>query len=67
VEVVRFEADVCGVVVEEQERRWLTAGPERFLLSDGEWAVGQRVCVTGRLADGSEHPHLVIAGVQALR
>ena len=54
VEVVRFEADVCGVVVHDQGRRWLAAGPERFLLADGEWATGQQVCVTGRLGDGSE-------------
>jgi hypothetical protein len=67
VEVVRFQADVCGVVVQEHERRWLTAGPERFLLADGEWAVGNHVCVTGHLAEGSEQAPVVIAGAQAIR
>ena len=54
VEVLRFEVDVCGVVVHDGDQWWLTSGTDRFLLSDGEWAGGQRVCVTGRLADGSD-------------
>ena len=67
VEVVRFEADVCGVVVEDQGRRWLAGGTERFLLADGEWSPGQHVCVTGRLGDGSEHPHPIIEGTRVIR
>jgi hypothetical protein len=67
VEVVRFEADVCGVVVPEQERRWLTAGSQRFLLADGGWAEGQRLCVTGHLGDGPDHEYFVIEGTQAIR
>lgn len=66
VEVVSFEADVCGVVVQEQDRRWLTAGADRYLLPDGEWELGARVCVTGRLADGADQ-HLVIEGARAIR
>jgi hypothetical protein len=66
VEVVGFEADVCGVVVQEQDQRWLTAGVERYLLTDGTWGLGQRVCVTGRLADGASPP-LALEGTRAIR
>ncbi len=67
VEVLRFEVDVCGVVVLDGDQWWLTSGTDRFFLSDGEWAGGQRVCVTGRLTDGSDRSHLVIEGAQAIR
>lgn len=66
VEVVSFEADVCGVVVQERDRRWLTAGAERYLLADGEWELGPRICVTGRLAEGAD-PHLELEGAKAIR
>ena len=66
VEVVSFEADVCGVVVQEQDRRWLTAGADRYLLADGEWELGPGVCVTGRLAEGAD-PHLVLEGARVIR
>ncbi len=66
VEVVSFEADVCGVVVQEQDRRWLTAGADRYLLPAGEWALGARVCATGRLAEDADE-HLTLEGAQAIR
>jgi hypothetical protein len=62
VEVLHFELDVCGVVVLDGDRRWLTSGMDRFLLTDGEWAAGRPVCVTGRLAGESGDGHLVIEG-----
>ena len=67
VEVVALEVDVCGVVVQDQERRWLVAGPDRFLLANGQWADEQRVCLTGRLADGPDRVQLVIEDVLAIR
>ena len=67
VEVLRFEADVCGVVVEDQGRRLLAGGTDRFLLADGEWSPGQHVCVTGHLGDGSEHAPFVIEGARAIK
>lgn len=66
VEVLSFEADVCGVVAQEPGRRWLTAGADRYLLADGEWAPGQRVCVTARLAEGADPP-LALEGARAIR
>ncbi len=67
VEVLSFEADVCGAVVEDQERRWLTANANRFLLADGEWAATALVCVTGRLVAESDQAPLVIESVRTLR
>ncbi len=67
VEVLRFEVDVCGVVVLDGDQRWLTAGTDRFLLGDGEWAGGQHVCVTGHLTDGSGPSHPVIERARAIR
>lgn len=65
VEVVSLDVDVCGVVVPEQEQRWLEAGPSRFLLAGGEWAVAQRVCLTARLGDAPDSGPLVIDRVLA--
>jgi hypothetical protein len=67
VEVVTLEVDVCGVIVQEQERRWLVAGPDRFLLANGQWAGERRVCLTGRLADRLDSVPLVIEAVLAIR
>ena len=67
VEVVGFEVDVCGVVVQQAERRWLTAGADQFLLAGGNSVVGQHVCATGRLTEGSDRSHLVIENVQIIR
>jgi len=67
VEVVTLEVDVCGVVVPERERRWLVAGPDRFLLTRTDWADEQRVCLTGRLANGPDRADLVIESVLAVR
>ena len=66
VEVVTLEIDVCGVVVPERERHWLEAGPDRFLLASGQWTVAQRLCMTGRLADGSDRTQLVLEDVVAI-
>jgi len=63
VDVVTLQIDVCGVVVPEQEQRWLMAGPDRFLLANGEWSVDQRVCMTGRLAAGSDRAQQAIEHV----
>ena len=67
VEVVSFEADVCGAVVQEQERRWLTAETNRFLLADGEWAPTTHVCVTGRLVAESDHAPLALESALIIR
>ena len=67
VEVVSFEADVCGAVVQEQEQRWLTAETSRFLLADGEWAPTAHVCVTGRLVAEADQAPLVIESVRTIR
>jgi hypothetical protein len=66
VEVLRFEIDVCGDVVLEQGRPWLTAGSDRFLLTDAGPAPGQFVCVTGGLDDVSGRPHLALASVRVI-
>ncbi len=66
VEVVSFEADVCGVVVQEQDRRWLTAAADRYLLPPGGWVLGARVCATGRLFEDADE-HLTLEGAQAIR
>jgi len=67
VEVVDLEVDVCGVIVPEQERRWLVAGSERFLLANGNWPVEQPVCMTGRLVNGPDPAQLVMEGVPVIR
>ena len=67
VEVLRFEVDVCGVVAQDANQRWLTAGADRFLLTAGDASVGSYVCTTGRLDDQSGQPHPVIEGGQVIQ
>ena len=67
VEVLRFEIDVCGVVAQDEDRRWLTAGTDRFLLSAGDASPGSYACLTGRLDDRSGQSHPVIEGGQVIQ
>jgi hypothetical protein len=66
VEVLHFEVDVCGTVTLDGGQRWLSASPERILLFGGEWAAGQRVCLTGRLAEAPDRSYLAIESAQAI-
>jgi hypothetical protein len=66
VDVLRFDVDVCGIVEESGDQRFLTAGGDRYLLADGaEPDAGQRVCASGRLDDRSDPPRLALASVQS--
>jgi hypothetical protein len=66
VEVLRFELEACGIVALREGQRWLSAGTDRFLLADVEWADGQSVCVSGRLAGESGEAPMVVEGAQTV-
>ncbi|MEO7135705.1 MAG: hypothetical protein ABI024_15980 [Vicinamibacterales bacterium] len=61
VDVVSLEVDVCGIVDEQNVLRSSTLGPEPFIrLRGGGAAVGNAVCVTGRLDDRHELPEVEV-------
>ncbi len=64
VDVVRFEAEVCGKVEDRGGERSLNAGADRFRLARGEsLPLDQLVCVVGGLDDGTTPPTLTVRSV----
>jgi hypothetical protein len=59
VDVVSLDVDVCGVVDDQGLLRSSAAGNVLFVRLPGQSAnAGRRICVTGRLDDGTEPPEL---------
>ncbi len=64
VEVVRFEAEVCGIVEDRDQERWLNAGKTRYRLARAEsLSADQVVCVVGALDDGTTPATLTVRSV----
>jgi len=56
VEVVSFDVDACGRIEDDGIRRWLVAGRNRFVVTDGSLLGVRTACVSAALVDGRE-PH----------
>ena len=62
VEVIAFEASVCGVVGERNELRLRNdLGQPMVRLRDSDAGVGTSICATGRLDDRAEPYELQVA------
>jgi hypothetical protein len=65
VEVIAFEASICGVVGERNElRSRIDLGHPMVRLRDSDAGVGTSICATGRLDDRAEPYELQVANIR---